>query len=98
MSENILGYCSKCKTKQEILTPEAVFTEKGRPAVRGVCTVCQTKIFSFGKTSLHDPEANPAKLVATSSNARKKEDGNGVGGEDFSQDRSGYSFGVHGHS
>jgi len=72
VSEKILGYCSKCKTKQEILTPEAVFTKKGRPAIRGICAVCETKIFSFGKTSLHHPEANPAKLVATSSKARKK--------------------------
>ena len=67
MSEKILGYCSRCKTKQEIVTPEAVFTEKGRPAVRGTCAVCQTKIFSFGKTSLHRPEANPVKLITPKS-------------------------------
>ena len=62
MSEKILGHCAKCKTKQEVETPQALFTKKGRPVVRGICSVCGTKIFTFAKTALHDapPESKPS--------------------------------------
>ena len=72
----IIGYCGKCKTKEEILRPEAVFTQTGRPAVRGVCSVCERKIFSFGKTSLHEaitpPEINPSSNKTKKATSKKK--------------------------
>ncbi|MCB0078880.1 MAG: DNA topoisomerase I, partial [Anaerolineales bacterium] len=43
--------------------PEAIFTDNARPAVRGTCPECGTKMFRFGATALHDgmtpPEPKP---------------------------------------
>ena len=63
MSETIQGYCVKCKTQREMSNPEAIFTDNARPAVRGTCPECGTKMFRFGATALHDgmtpPEPKP---------------------------------------
>ncbi len=50
----LTAYCMKCKVKQEIQEPEAVFTAKSQPATRGTCPVCGTKMFRMGRTSLHE--------------------------------------------
>ena len=63
VSETIQGYCVKCKTQREMSNPEAIFTDNARPAVRGTCPECGTKMFRFGATALHDgmtpPEPKP---------------------------------------
>ncbi|MDQ4078337.1 MAG: toprim domain-containing protein, partial [Chloroflexota bacterium] len=65
MSEKIEGYCVKCREQREIQAPKAVFTDNARPAVRGECPVCGTKMFRFGETALHEgmtpPEPKPRK-------------------------------------
>jgi hypothetical protein len=43
------AYCFKCKKLQEIKNPEQVTLKNGRPAVKGVCSVCGTKLFRMGK-------------------------------------------------
>lgn len=43
------GYCVKCKKKVEIKDPEEVTMKNNRPAVRGTCPVCGTKIYKIGK-------------------------------------------------
>jgi len=43
------GYCVKCKAKREIKNPTQVTLKNGKPAIRGVCSVCGTKIFIVGK-------------------------------------------------
>ena len=43
------AYCFKCRTKREMKNPEKVILKNGRPAVRGVCSVCGTKVFRIGK-------------------------------------------------
>jgi len=43
------AYCFKCKKLQEINKPEQVTLKNGRPAVKGVCSVCGTKLFRMGK-------------------------------------------------
>jgi DNA-directed RNA polymerase subunit RPC12/RpoP len=45
------GYCMKCKTKVEIKNPEAITMKNGKPATRGECPTCGTKMFKIGKTS-----------------------------------------------
>jgi hypothetical protein len=42
------GYCVKCKEKREF-EGEVVTLKNGRPAAKGICTVCGTKIMKFLK-------------------------------------------------
>ena len=42
------GYCVKCKSKREIESPEKVTLKNGRPATKGTCGTCSTKIFRIG--------------------------------------------------
>ncbi|MFM8322450.1 MAG: DUF5679 domain-containing protein, partial [Chloroflexota bacterium] len=44
------AYCVKCKTKREMNQPQAVFTNSGAPATRGVCPECGTTLFRMGRT------------------------------------------------
>ncbi len=53
------AYCVKCKTKREMSNPQAVFTERGTPATRGVCPVCGTTLFRMGKTEAHEGMTPP---------------------------------------
>ncbi len=58
------AYCVKCKEKQTIDSPEAVFTKTGTPATGGICSVCGTKMFRMGKTEAHEgmtPPENTAR-------------------------------------
>ena len=45
----IFAYCVKCKTKRKIQDPQETTMKNGRPAVRGTCTECGTKVFRIGK-------------------------------------------------
>ena len=42
------AYCFKCKTKREIKGPQQVTLKNGRPATRGACSECGTKVFRIG--------------------------------------------------
>ncbi len=42
------AYCFKCKTKREIKNPEKVTLKNRRPATKGVCPSCGTKVFRIG--------------------------------------------------
>ena len=44
------GYCMKCKTKREMNNPEQVTMKNGRPATKGICPTCGTKMFKIGKS------------------------------------------------
>ncbi len=44
------AYCFKCRTKREISDPEATTLKNGRPATKGTCGLCGTKLFRIGKT------------------------------------------------
>lgn len=41
----------KCKVKKEIMNAEDVTMKNGRPAVKGVCPTCNTKMFCIVKKS-----------------------------------------------
>lgn len=43
------AYCFKCRGKREIKNPEQVVLKNGRPATKGVCPVCGTKVYRIGK-------------------------------------------------
>ncbi|MCH8859815.1 MAG: hypothetical protein IH843_01495 [Thaumarchaeota archaeon] len=43
------GYCVKCRTKREMNDPKAITMKNGRPATKGTCPTCATKMFRIGK-------------------------------------------------
>ncbi|HEX7975952.1 MAG TPA: DUF5679 domain-containing protein, partial [Anaerolineales bacterium] len=55
------AYCFKCKTKREIKDAQAVFTNGGTPATRGICPVCGTTLFRMGRTPAHAGLTPPEK-------------------------------------
>ncbi len=44
------GYCMKCRTKAEMNDTKAVIMKNGRPATKGLCSRCGTKIFRIYKS------------------------------------------------
>jgi RNase P subunit RPR2 len=42
------GYCVKCKAKRQIKGEQQVTMKNGRPAIKGTCSVCGTKMFKIG--------------------------------------------------
>jgi len=42
------AYCVKCKAKVEIKNPTGITMKNGKPATKGVCPVCGTKVFRIG--------------------------------------------------
>ena len=55
------AYCVKCRTKREMLTPQAEYTASGSPGTRGKCPVCDTTMFRMGKTPAHEGLTPPPK-------------------------------------
>ncbi len=43
------AYCMKCRKKVEMRNPNRVTLKNGRPAMQGVCPVCNTKVFRIGR-------------------------------------------------
>jgi RNase P subunit RPR2 len=43
------GYCVKCKAKRVMNNEEKITMKNGRPATKGVCPNCGTKMFKIGK-------------------------------------------------
>jgi DNA-directed RNA polymerase subunit RPC12/RpoP len=44
----VTAYCVKCKKKTEIKNPEKVTLKNGKPATKGLCPTCGTKVFRIG--------------------------------------------------
>ncbi|HEU5446008.1 MAG TPA: DUF5679 domain-containing protein [Nitrososphaeraceae archaeon] len=42
------GYCVKCKAKRQMKGESQVTMKNGRPATKGTCSVCGTKMFKIG--------------------------------------------------
>jgi DNA topoisomerase I len=72
MAEALQAYCVKCKTKREIVNPQAVYTEGGTPGTRGTCSVCGTTLFRMGATEAHASLPKPEKIKATKKATSKK--------------------------
>lgn len=86
MTDNsVVAYCLKCKAKQEMKNPQPVFTKAGRPATRGTCPVCGTRMFRMGETPAHtglpkpDPPKKDGKLVIVESPAKARTVGKFLG-------------------
>lgn len=47
----IIAYCVKCKQKRKMLKAREVVMKNGRPAMRGVCSVCGTRLNRIGAIS-----------------------------------------------
>lgn len=48
-SEDVEGYCVKCKEKRVMKDTKKIKTKNGRNALSGVCTKCGTKMMRFTK-------------------------------------------------
>ncbi|MFA7253583.1 MAG: DUF5679 domain-containing protein [Patescibacteria group bacterium] len=48
MADAVVGYCVKCKAKQEMVEPQQVTMKNGKPAQSGTCPACGTKMFKIG--------------------------------------------------
>ena len=48
--ENMEAYCVKCRSKREMKDPEKITMKNGRPATKGICPSCGTKMFRIGKS------------------------------------------------
>ena len=45
----VTAYCVKCKKKVTMKDPKAITMKNGRPAKKGTCPKCKTKVFRIGK-------------------------------------------------
>lgn len=75
MSETLLAYCMKCKTKRPISQAEPTFTKSGQPATTGVCPECGTTLYRMGETPAHEGMERPEP--APRPRKSKKQKGNG---------------------
>ena len=48
MAKENEAYCMKCKQKREMANIQKVTMKNGRPARKGECKVCHTKMFKIG--------------------------------------------------
>ncbi|MFC1904600.1 DUF5679 domain-containing protein [Chloroflexota bacterium] len=44
------AYCFKCRKKVDIKNEERVTLKNGKPATRGNCPACGTKVFRIGQS------------------------------------------------
>ncbi len=42
------GYCVKCRAKRQMNDAKNVTMKNGKPAVKGVCSVCGTGMYKIG--------------------------------------------------
>jgi len=45
------AYCVKCRKKVEMQNAEQITMKNGKPATRGICPICGTKVFRIGKAA-----------------------------------------------
>ncbi len=69
------AYCMKCKEKQEMKDPQAVFTSNGTPATKGICTACGTNQFRMGRTDAHEGLVPPEVVKPRKRNKQVKRSG-----------------------
>ncbi|MBN1897067.1 MAG: hypothetical protein JW789_05115 [Candidatus Aenigmarchaeota archaeon] len=44
----VQAYCVKCKAKVEVKDAQKVTLKNGKPATKGTCPKCGTKVFRIG--------------------------------------------------
>ncbi|MEK7096532.1 MAG: DUF5679 domain-containing protein [Patescibacteria group bacterium] len=45
------AYCVKCRSKVEMANAEEITMKNGKPATKGSCPKCGTKVFRIGKAA-----------------------------------------------
>ena len=73
------GYCVKCKAKRQIKGEQQVIMKNGRPATKGTCSVCGTKMFKIGggpskgvKKSMAKPKSKSKAKPKSKSKAKPR--------------------------
>ena len=54
-----IGYCVKCRAKREILSAQSTVLKNGKPAIKGTCPTCETKMFRIVKVEAIQPILEP---------------------------------------
>jgi len=44
------AYCMKCRKEREMKDAKAVKMKNGKPATKGLCSICGTKMYRIGKS------------------------------------------------
>lgn len=47
VAEVVIGFCARCRDKRPVAQPTRTRTKKGKPAIRGQCSVCGAGMFVF---------------------------------------------------
>ena len=73
------GYCVKCKAKRQMKGESQVIMKNGRPATKGTCSVCGTKMFKIGggpskavKKGKAKPKPKPKPKAKSKSKAKSR--------------------------
>lgn len=66
----IEAYCMTCREKTEMENPQAIWTRRGTPGTRGVCSICGTTVFLMGRTDAHDRMKRPDPVQVSDSPGR----------------------------
>ena len=72
MSETLQAYCFKCKTKRDLVNPQAGFNARGSAITTGTCAVCGGTLYRIGTTPAHvGMTPPPINATAKAVSARK---------------------------
>jgi hypothetical protein len=69
--EEMTAYCMTCKRTTEIEHAEAIWTQRGAPGTRGICSECGTTVFRMGRTRAHDALRRPDPIKVGGKAPRK---------------------------
>ena len=72
MSEQLTGYCLKCKEHRPIKDAKPEWAANGSPATRGQCEVCGTNMYKRGHTPAHDGLPKPDITATPKKKSSKK--------------------------
>jgi DNA topoisomerase-1 len=64
MSDILQAYCFTCKTKRDIVNPQAGFNARNAPITTGTCPVCGGTLYRIGATAAHAGLTPPALVPA----------------------------------
>lgn len=59
LDEEIEAYCMSCREKTVMENPTPIWTRRGTPGTRGMCSICGTTTFLMGKTDAHNALKRP---------------------------------------
>lgn len=72
-NEPVEAYCVKCRETVEMESPQPVWTRKGSPGTRGICSICGTTVFRMGRTDAHASLKKPSAVRAAVADGDSKQ-------------------------